>query len=727
MQQLIPTMLRNLEPRLYQESIFSSAVSANTLVVLPTGLGKTAIAILMVAQRLALYPNSKVIILAPTKPLVQQHEQTFRKHLNLPAEDFTVFTGNLGPDKRHAAWQTARIIFSTPQSIENDLLTRSVTLDNVSLLVFDEAHRATGDYAYTYIAKQYLSYSKYQRILALTASPGSTQEVIDDIIKNLGVENIELRTPEDPDVKPYVQDVNLEYVTTPLPQGFIEIKKLLEKIYTKRLDTLQTLGYAKNQDFSKGGLLALQSKLHGQVASGEKDFNILKSISIAAEALKVSHALELLESQGLVPLETYFRELIRQGEQGKSKAAVNLAQDPDMKLASYKTITLIENDNEHPKLECVRKIISELKKGEKAIIFSNYRGTGVTIKKVLDDLKIESRVFVGQAKKGESGMSQKEQKETIAEFREGLFPVLIATSVGEEGLDIPTVDLVLFYEPVPSGIRSIQRRGRTARHSTGRVIVLISEGTRDVVYRWSSHHKEQRMYRVLKTYRSKLLPKNEQQKLPTMDSEVIADFREKGSGVLKALQEAGVQPILTNLSVGDYILSGRVAIELKTVEDFVNSIIDGRLLEQLRGLRQYQAPLLIIQGTEDIFSVRNIHPNAIRGMLGAIATGYRIPILWTKSPVETAALMKVLLKREQEEDSSTPHEAKPKSEKELQEHIVAALPGIGPTLARPLLEYFGSVAAVFAATKQELQKVTQIGEKKAEAIRDILDKKYDKN
>jgi Fanconi anemia group M protein len=183
--------------------------------------------------------------------------------------------------------------------------------------------------------------------------------------------------------------------------------------------------------------------------------------------------------------------------------------------------------------------------------------------------------------------------------------------------------------------------------------------------------------------------------------------------------------VLTSLSVADYVLSERVAVELKTVEDFVSSIIDGRLLQQLRDLRQYAAPLLVIQGTEDIYSVRKIHPNAIRGMFGAITTGYRIPILWTKNAKDTAALIAVLLKRETEDDRATPYEAKPQSDRELQEHIVAALPGIGITLARPLLEHFGSVAAVFSATHAELQGVPLIGPKKAQAIKDIIEKPYE--
>lgn len=717
-------LLRDMKPRLYQEAIFAKASQVNTLVVLPTGLGKTLIALLMAAQRLALYPDSKILILAPTKPLVQQHEQTFRKHLDVESEEIAVFTGDISPEKRRAAWTSARIVLSTPQALENDLLTRRILLDDVSLLVVDEAHRATGDYAYVFVAQQYATYSKLQRVLALTASPGSDETTIDEVIKNLHIEHIEVRTPDDHDVKEFLQDINIEYVTTPLPLAIKNIKKALETAHKGKTDQLRLLGFTDVD--SKVRLLSLQSQLHGQIASGEKDFGTLKAISVAAEALKLSHALELVETQGLDPLQAYLRELQQQGESGKSKAAVNLANDPHFKYARHLVAESLENLVEHPKLEKVRSIVGSLKPGEKAIVFASYRSTGSHIKKVLDELGIDSRVFVGQAKKGESGMSQKEQKETIAQFRDGLFPVLVATSVGEEGLDIPTVDLVLFYEPVPSGIRTIQRRGRTARHSAGRVIVLISEGTRDVTYRWSSHHKEKRMYRVLEGYRKKLLPKGAQLTIPQMTSTVTADFREKGTGVLKELVELGVQPVLEQLPVADYVLSGRVAIELKTVPDFVDSIIDGRLLEQLRSLRQYEAPLLVIQGQEDIYSVRNIHPNAIRGMFGAITTAYRIPILWTRNAKDTAALIAVLVKREQDDDTAGPSHAKPKTEREHQEAIVAMLPGIGPTLAKPLLEHFGSIEAVMCASRKDLTQVPLIGPKKADAIRSIIEKRYEK-
>ena len=231
-------LLRDIEPRLYQEAIFAKASQANTLVVLPTGLGKTLIALLMAAQRLALYPHSKILILAPTKPLVQQHEQTFRKHIEGIPDDIVVFTGDVSPEKRRVAWENARIVLSTPQAIENDILTRRILLDDVSLLVIDEAHRATGDYAYVFVAQQYMTYSKSSRILALTASPGSDEVTIDAVIKNLHIEQIELRTPEDGDVKQYLQDIDIEYITTPLPPAIfnasapIEIALSVEKSFS---------------------------------------------------------------------------------------------------------------------------------------------------------------------------------------------------------------------------------------------------------------------------------------------------------------------------------------------------------------------------------------------------------------------------------------------------------------------------------------------------------------
>ena len=174
-------MLKNITPRLYQETVMSTCVDKNCLVVLPTGMGKTVIALMLASQRLKTFPNSKILFLAPTKPLVEQHLETFRKHFDISEEELSVFTGLIKPAKRAEMWNTSKIIFSTPQGLENDIITNRINIRNVGLIIFDEAHRATGEYAYTFIAKQYHKKARYPKILALTASPGSNLEKINEV------------------------------------------------------------------------------------------------------------------------------------------------------------------------------------------------------------------------------------------------------------------------------------------------------------------------------------------------------------------------------------------------------------------------------------------------------------------------------------------------------------------------------------------------------------------
>jgi Fanconi anemia group M protein len=147
-------MIKDFVPRLYQETIFSTTVSKNTLVVLPTGMGKTAIAMMLASFRLKQFPNSKILILSPTRPLINQHMTTFQKFMNIDETHFAVFSGEVTPEKRAEMWKEKQIIFSTPQGLENDIISSRIKLEDVSLLVFDEAHRAVGDYSYVFVAKQ---------------------------------------------------------------------------------------------------------------------------------------------------------------------------------------------------------------------------------------------------------------------------------------------------------------------------------------------------------------------------------------------------------------------------------------------------------------------------------------------------------------------------------------------------------------------------------------------
>jgi len=389
-------------------------------------------------------------------------------------------------------------------------------------------------------------------------------------------------------------------------------------------------------------------------------------------------------------------------------------------------------------LQKLKDILQErLQPGEKVIIFSQFRDSVESIARVLNTLDhVQAKCFVGQTKKGTSGLSQKQQIELLDQFRDNTFNVLVATSVAEEGLDIPKVDYVIFYEPIPSAIRHIQRRGRTGRSEKGEVIVLVTEQTRDEAYRWSAFHKEKKMYRILDNLRSKLvhtLAKQKPQKTlssyPESTFTIYTDYREKGSAVMKRLLDQGVDIRLTRLESADYVLSSRVGVEFKTVEDFVNSIIDGRLLPQVKNLKEnFERPMIVIEGKEDIYQVRKVHANAIRGMLATISIDFVIPILQTANPMETAALFTIIAKREQEKisrDFPLHTSKKPLSLTEQQEYLISALPGIGPTLAKPLLGQFGSVRSIVNATEEELKNVDLIGPVKAKTIRTVIDREYE--
>ena len=726
-------MIKDFTPRLYQQTILGTAAANNTLAVLPTGLGKTALAFLLAAQRFNLYPQMKVLMLAPTKPLCEQHAVTFQKHLDMPESEIVVFTGSVKPEKRAELWKTAKVIISTPQGLENDVINGRIALAEVSLLIFDEAHHATKDYAYVWLAEQYDLSSKAARILALTASPGSDLEKITEICRNLKIEKVEVRTEKDPDVREYIQKIKINWDKVVFPELFKPIQKNLLDCKRSKLLAVQQLGYCNTLDLSKGQLLELQSQCQNKLNSGFRDFALLRSVSLIAEALKVEHASELLETQGLTSLEAYFQKIYHEALSSKIKAVKNLSLDPFFKFAADLTSELISKNIEHPKLVRLLEIV-QLARGAKVIVFTQFRHSAEQIVKKLSSGDISSQIFVGQTKRNGLGFSQKQQREILDKFRAGEFNVLVATSVAEEGLDIPKVDKVIFYEPIPSAIRTIQRRGRTGRLESGEVTILVTEGTRDETYRWASHHKEKRMHRNLDQLKKGLslqpTDKPTMQRFLAQDKMVVvlADHREKDNKVVKELINLGLSVRTKQLNSADYILSGTVGVELKKVPDFVNSIIDGRLLDQVKELRQnFQKAILVIEGEEDLYAVRNVHANAIRGMLSSIVLDFKIPVLYTKDSQDTAALLAVMAHREQDgtRDFSY-HEKKPISLVEQLEFIVSSFPTIGVVNARNLLRKFNSIKSLVNAGKQELTEVEGIGEKTAEKLIKLFEEKYEK-
>jgi ERCC4-related helicase len=500
-------VLKNITPRKYQQDIYNNCKDKNCLVVLPTGIGKTLIALMLTINRQKAHPGTKALFLAPTRPLAEQHLESFKKQLPELFAELTLFTGKTHATKRKELWQTSDIIFSTPQCIGNDLKNNLYTLEDVSLLIEDECHRCLKNYAYTYIAEIYKQQATNQRILGLTASPGTDKETITRIAISLGIEAIELRTRDSEDVKEYLQELEFNAIRLEFPEEFKQITNLIKSIYNKRVEELKKRKLLF-KPANKMTLLEAQGNIMRAIKNGNKNFNFLMGSSVCAQALKLSHLIELLETQTLYTAQNYIKGLFEQANQNKSKAVKRITSNQEFNNAYISLNQLIAKNLEHPKLLELKEIITnsiEENPKNKTIVFSQYRDTTTKIAKELNKIKgINAKTFVGQNKKNGQGLSQKEQQEVMNEFREGEINIIAATSIAEEGLDIPEVNSVIFYEPIPSAIRQIQRRGRTARLMKGKLVILITNDTLDEIFYYASGAKEKRMHKAIQNIKDKL-------------------------------------------------------------------------------------------------------------------------------------------------------------------------------------------------------------------------------
>ena len=492
--------LENITPRKYQQQIFETCLKKNCLVVIPTGLGKTLIALMLAIERMKEFPTEKIIFLAPTKPLAEQHLAYFKKHLPELFGDMQLFTGAINAENRKKIWKTADIIFSTPQCVANDVKNYLYDLSGVSLLIVDEAHKCLKNYSYTYVAQKYKEKAEHQRILGLTASPGSEKFKIKEICKNLDAEEVELRTRDSADVKEYLQELEFEKIMLDFPEELEEIRYILKKILDRYIDELR-MRKVLFGPATKTELLNLQKKISGVLSRGNMNFNYMLGASACAQAIKIQHATEVLETQTQEGFNKYLKNLLKQAADKKSKGVVRLVANPDFHFVHSKSNELLAKGFEHPKVEKLFDIIGEEKEKNdklKIIVFTQFRDTASLISKKINEIPgVKSRIFVGQTKKDGTGMNQKSQKKIIEDFSAGKINVLCATSIAEEGLDIPEVNAVIFYEPVASAIRSIQRAGRTARLMAGKLIMLITKNTRDETYYYVAKAKEKKMHSVI--------------------------------------------------------------------------------------------------------------------------------------------------------------------------------------------------------------------------------------
>jgi Fanconi anemia group M protein len=726
---------------------------------------------MLAIHRLSETPNSKIIFLAPTKPLVNQHYKSFLDLTVIPEENLKAITGTTSPEKRRDIWKDLKIAFMTPQVLQNDIISNLYSLEHVSLIIFDECHRSVGDYAYCFIAKKYVETANNHQILGLTASPGSTEGKINEIKKNLFVDRVEIRTDQDSDVKPYVYKVDNEWIKVKLPSEFMEIKKIImDKLRTiyKWLKQQELLKSSDVTKVTRKDLLALDKIINGKISASRDDEEKLLLFSakkFVANAIRLSHMDELIETQGISALDDYMKKNVKKIKQNTAnKSLKELFGDSGIKLVLKLIETNKENGIVHPKLEILAEILHNQiiqNKDSRILVFCHFRDSVNNIVKFIErDEVIKAHKFVGQVTKSlDKGLTQKEQIQLLEDFKEGIYNTLIATSVGEEGLDIAECDLVIFYDAVPSAVRSIQRRGRTGRKKEGKVFMLMAEGTRDESYYWAEKGKERVMNQSLKTMKEQgsgskagqsnilnFIKKEEDSKDSSnlkktsdlsfiqkikgaKDYTVICDNRETASAVVRALSLMGVSLELKQLTVADYILSERVGIERKSSQDFNDSVKDGRLFNELFELKNiFARPILILEG--DPFLNSNINQNALYGAITSIILNLGITIYKTNDPSDSAMFIYQLAKKEQSDskmDFKLRFDKKPIEISSLLEFIVAGIPGINALRAKNLLIELNSLQEIFNADIGDLMKVENVGKKIAQEIYKLSRFKYHKN
>nr|QIC49958.1 putative Fanconi anemia group M protein [Actinia equina] len=519
----------NYPIRDYQFQIVQKSLFMNTLVTLPTGLGKTFIAAVLMYNYYRWYPQGKVIFMAPTKPLVAQQIEACYNIMGIPESDTAQMTGNMAPNKREVMWKNKRVFFLTPQVLQNDLSRGSCCPEGVVLLVFDEAHKALGNHAYCQVVREISNYTRNFRVLALSATPGDDVKAVQQVMTNLLISHMELRSEDSSDIQPFTHSRTVDKIVVPLGDDISRIKihflKVLEGI-VGRLFCNRALWQKDPQRVTKYMLLSgrdqfrkrnLEGYTNGQKGAIEGDF---------AMAISLYHAYELLHQHGILSFYNFIKAII-DGSKGMVRAKTEIKRNKTSALFSQFTSPrrramhkqpFDPSFKSHPKLLKLEEVIvehfqkfsseaaststsvdnesvAESKQvaavNTRVMIFSQYRDSVGEITAILNKHKPLVRVmsFIGQASTGKSsrGLSQKEQLER---FRRGGYNTLVATCVGEEGLDIGDVDLIVCFDAHASPIRLVQRMGRTGRKRNGRIVVLVSEGKEEQVYKRSLSNKK---------------------------------------------------------------------------------------------------------------------------------------------------------------------------------------------------------------------------------------------
>ncbi|XP_075609244.1 Fanconi anemia group M protein [Balearica regulorum gibbericeps] len=529
----------NYPVRGYQVRMARAALLGNTLVCLPTGLGKTFVAAVVMYNFYRWFPSGKVLFLAPTKPLVAQQMEACACVMGIPTRHMVEMTGGTQALSRRELWTTKRVFFLTPQIMVNDLSRGTCPAVEIKCLVIDEAHKALGNHAYCQVVRELSKYTNQFRILALSATPGSDTKAVQQVISNLLIAQIEVCAEDSPEIQPYSHERQVEKIVVPLGEELVEIQNAYIQVLETFAGRLIKIGVLARRDIpklTKYQIILARDQYRKNPSS--QNVGIHQGIIEGDFALCISlyHGYELLLQMGVRSLFIYLfgimdgsKGLTRtKNELGRNEDFMKLYQQlrdmfSDTSLASanenvYKSKTVFENKKKfiysHPKLKKLEEIVIEhfksWKKGcsktdqvttestsvdtvdTRVMIFSSFRDSVQEIAEMLSRLSPIVRVmtFVGHSTgKSTKGFTQKEQLEVVKRFREGGYNTLVSTCVGEEGLDIGEVDLIICFDAQKSPIRLVQRMGRTGRRRQGRIVVILAEGREERTYNQSQSNK----------------------------------------------------------------------------------------------------------------------------------------------------------------------------------------------------------------------------------------------
>lgn len=513
----------NMTIRGYQKKAVETALFANSMIVLPTGFGKTFIAAVVMYNFHRWYPTGKIIFVAPTKPLVNQQIEECKKISGIPSSDCVEMTGTMHSRKRDLEWSSKRVFFATPQVIENDLKSDILPADQVRCIVIDEAHRAQGEYAYVGIVRRLHEANRNGfRVLALSATPGSDIERVKQVLLNLYIKELVFRSEDSIDLIQYKNQKTTKAWTVALVGKHEEFVERFKRMCDPIVKELYRRGLTYSGDsidrVAKFTFLSALKRLSSREEGanfGQLNNRLKFCCSVG---MTLAQAFELLTLYGIRP---FYAMVMFNLKQSRSNMRVALASNTDFDVMLEEIRDMFKSNigiepsvtpkvdllKGHPKLKVVKDLLmkhfelNEGKKETRAMVFTRYRDSVYDIVQSLRsfDPVLKVGAFVGQGankkqnvdEQSGGGMTQKEQLQMIKDYKEGKFNVLVATCVAEEGLDIGEIDLIICYDTTSSPISNVQRRGRTGRKRSGDVETLLTQGYEEKKLRKAGTSKRQ--------------------------------------------------------------------------------------------------------------------------------------------------------------------------------------------------------------------------------------------